>query len=71
MQRVQKLGNDSDAADVKSGGSLNPVARLDKIIAEQQQALDKAKKLSEQQAKALSEAKAGSAKSLEQVEKET
>ena len=67
---VQKLGNDSDAADVKSGGNLNTVARLDKIIAEQQQALDKAKKLSEQQAKALSEAKAGSAKSLEQVEKE-
>ena len=62
---VQKLGN-----DVKSGGNLNTVARLDKIIAEQQQALDKAKKLSEQQAKALSEAKAGSAKSLEQVEKE-
>lgn len=68
--QVQKLGNDSDAADVKSGGNLNTVARLDKIIAEQQQALDKAKKLSEQQAKALSEAKAGSAKSLEQVEKE-
>lgn len=67
---VQKLGNDSDAADVKSGGNLNTVARLDKIIAEQQQALDKAKKLSEQQAKALSEAKAGSAKSIEQVEKE-
>lgn len=67
---VQKLGNDSDAADVKSGGNLNTVARLDKIIAEQQQALDKAKKLSEQQAKALKEAKAGSAKSLEQVEKE-
>lgn len=67
---VQKLGNDSDAADVKSGGNLNTVARLDKIIAEQQQALEKAKKLSEQQAKALSEAKAGSAKSLEQVEKE-
>lgn len=67
---VQKLGNDSDAADVKSGGNLNTVARLDKIIAEQQQALDKAKKLSEQQANALSEAKAGSAKSLEQVEKE-
>lgn len=67
---VQKLGNDSDAADVKSGGNLNTVARLDKIIAEQQQALDKAKKLSEQQAKALSEAKAGSAKSLEQVEEE-
>lgn len=67
---VQKLGNDSDAADVKSGGNLNTVARLDKIIAEQQKALDKAKKLSEQQAKALSEAKAGSAKSLEQVEKE-
>lgn len=67
---VQKLGNDSDAADVKSGGNLNTVARLDKIIAEQQQALDKAKKLSEQQAKALSEAKAGSAKSLEQVENE-
>lgn len=67
---VQKLGNDSDAADVKSGGNLNTVARLDKIIAEQQQALDKAKKLSEQQAKALSEVKAGSAKSLEQVEKE-
>ena len=68
--QVQKLGNDSDAADVKSGGNLNTVARLDKIIAEQQQALDKAKKLSEQQAKALSEAKEGSAKSLEQVEKE-
>lgn len=68
--QVQKLGNDSDAADVKSGGNLNTVARLDKIIAEQQQALDKAKKLSEQQAKALSEVKAGSAKSLEQVEKE-
>lgn len=68
--QVQKLGNDSDAADVKSGGNLNTVARLDKIIAEQQQALDKAKKLSEQQAKALKEAKAGSAKSLEQVEKE-
>lgn len=67
---VQKLGNDSDAADVKSGGNLNTVARLDKIIAEQQQALDNAKKLSEQQAKALSEVKAGSAKSLEQVEKE-
>ncbi|MDY2798338.1 MAG: SUMF1/EgtB/PvdO family nonheme iron enzyme [Anaerobiospirillum succiniciproducens] len=67
---VQKLGKDSDAADVKSGGNLNTVARLDKIIAEQQKALDKAKKLSEQQAKALSEAKAGSAKSLEQVEKE-
>lgn len=68
--QVQKLGNDLDAADVKSGGNLNTVARLDKIIAEQQQALDKAKKLSEQQAKALSEVKAGSAKSLEQVEKE-
>lgn len=76
-EAVAKLGNDSDAGDVKSGGNLQTVAKLDKIIAEQNKALEKAKKLSEEQKKALQaakaglkEAKAGSAESLEQAEKE-
>ncbi len=76
-EAVVKLGNDSDAGDIKSGGNLQTVAKLDKIIEEQNKALAEAKKLSEEQEKALKEAKAGlkeakagTAESLEQAEKE-